>query len=634
MFQHNAVNKKTEFVYLLFMVWAIFSACFMFYDLSIVALLKISLFTTPLIVLNLLAVTMYICIPPHKKCFGVVSALLWAIICLLLFASQFSSAYQGVFGPFVAVLRNLPYEVLLMVGTAITLYLLLIPFKIVSLTVPEARVSYEGRGARAFLSALGLPVLAAVSCGIFHAVNNADFLTPVTFGLFVAAFVLLAVLLYGLLSFATRKVLTYQTIGLATALCLICWMFLPTAVALLRLFYHPLWLHVAFLTVVPVLLYYLFQHHSRLVVLYLLISIPISGYTYFEKKPFDMAEARQVGSTESFNLPALPATAIAADAPNVYVIVYDGTPNLQMLDTLGVDGSDLKGILRDEKFTVYDNTYTVAQISLTSMSSTYNMRPPLADTNEVWQANGGLAAGFEVFRKNGYRVESVQQSFMTGTYQHFDVNLPPREFRLVEKADFLYFLLKAIFAGEFQFEDIINAGGDLSPYKKELFEADRNRRVVVMHNYYPGHSQLSGECLPDQKEIYEQRFALARTMLTEDLERINRYDPKAIVVVMGDHGPYLTGDCTSLANSDPYKVSELEVMDRFSTLVAIRWPDAEKGAKYGKDITINQDILPAVFAYLYDSQEPLRWKIEPKAYLNGRLVIDQGKFCPVENKKD
>lgn len=621
------VNKKTEFVYIVFVIWAIFSACFMFYDLSIVALLKISLFTAPVIILNLLAVAMYICMGPPKKVFGIISALIWAIICIALFFSQFFMAYQGVFGPFVWLLKDWPYEILLMIGMGITLYLLFIPFKIVALTSSAPMVP---QGPREFFKSLAMPLLAALSCSVFHAVNNSDFLTPVTCALFIAAFVVLVLLLYGLVIFATRKVLPYQDIALITALCILCWMFLPTTVALLRLYYHPLWLHVGFLTLLPLVLFYLFHKHPRLVMLYLLLSLPISGYTYLEKEPFDIAKARQVASLDSFALPPVPAQAIAADAPNVYIIVYDGTPNFQILKTLGIDSSGLQDILKDEKFTVYDNTYSVAQVSLTSMSSTYNMSRPLTDANEIWQANGGLAAGFELFRKNGYQVESVQQSFMTGTYHYFDVNLPPREFRLLEKADFLYFLFKAIFSGEFQFEDIINAGGDLGPYKKEIFEADRNRRMVVMHNYYPGHSQLSGACLPDQKEIYESQFALAQSMLREDLERIERYDPKAIVVVMGDHGPYLTGDCTSLANSDPNKVSELEVLDRFSTLVAIRWPDAERGAKYGKDILINQDILPAIFAYLYDSEEPLKWKIEPKAYLNGRLVIDGGKFCPVK----
>lgn len=625
------VSKKTEFVYLIFMVWTIFSACFMFFDLSVVAMLKISIFTTPLIVLNILAVGMYICMPPSKKAFGIICALLWLVVCVLLYASQFFDAYKGVFGAFVWLLRDWPYEMLIMVGVAISLYLFFIPFKIVSLAVPKAMVT---QGRREFVAGLGLPVLAAVSCSVFHAVNNADFLTPVTCVLFICAFVAMTVILYSLLAFAVRKVVLYKNISLAVTLSFVCWMFLPTIVALMKYFYHPLWLHITVLFVAPVVLFYLFYKTPRLVALYLLISLPISGYNYFDKKPFEKSNTRIADNSKMFALPVLPAKNIAENAPNVYIIIYDGTPNLQMLEKLNVKSSDLKSVLHDNKFTIYDNTFSIAQVSLSSMGATYNMSRVIPGMTGTWQANGGLAAGFEVFRKNGYRVESVQQSFMTGTYQYFDVNLPPREFTVVDKGDFLYFLFKAIFSGEFQFEDIISAGGDLAPYKKEVFEADRQRRVVVMHNYYPGHSQLSGECLPNQKEIYESRFAIARDMLREDLERIERYDPTAIVVVMGDHGPYLTGDCTSLAKSDPAKVSELEVMDRFSTLVAIRWPDAERGAKYGKDILINQDILPAIFAYLYDSAEPLQWKVEPKAYLNGRLVIDEGTFCPVEAKKD
>lgn len=625
------LDSKTVFVYVLFMVWAIFSVFFMFTQLSVVALLKISIYTTPIIMLNLFAVGIYVFMPPHKKVFGIVCSLLWAFFCALLFASQFFEAYRGTFGTFIWFGKNWPYEVLLAVAIAISLYLIFIPFKMVSLSMPVARCQ---QGVKDFFTGIVLPIFAGFSGGLFHAVNNADFLNSTTCIIFVTSFMLMAIMLYALLAFATHKILPYGDASLAVALGILCWLFLPTMVAQLRLFYHPLWLHVSFLTIVPLLLFYLFHQKPKLVLLYLLISIPISGYNYWEKQPFDTAKARQVESLEPFKLPAFPSAAVPQDAPNVYIIVYDGTPNLQMLKKLDVDGSDLKDTLQKESFTVYDNTYSIAQISLTSMSSTYNMSKPLTGAEIIWQANGGLAAGFEVFRKNGYRVQSIQQSFMTGTYQHFDVNLPPREFVLVDKGDFLFFLYKALFFGEYQFEDIISAGGDLSPHKQTLLESPVQRSITVMHNYYPGHSQLSGKCLPNQKEIYEAQFAVARDMLRQDLDRIARNDPKAIVVVMGDHGPYLTSDCTSLAKRDPESVTEEEVFDRFSTLVAIRWPDAEKGAKYGKDIRINQDILPVIFAYLYDSPEPLQWRIEPKAYLNGRLVIDNGAYCPVPKGKE
>lgn len=620
-------TKKVEFVYILFTVWAIFSVCFMFLDLNVVAFLKISIFTTPVFVLNIFAVALYLFMPPRKSALGIIASLFWLGICMLLFASQFSDKYQGAFGSFIWLLRSLPYEVLIMIGMAITLYLLLLPFKIVAESVEQPLIA---QGPRDYFKGLALPCLAGLAASIFHAVNNVDFLTPITGCIFIVFFVLFVALLYSMLCFSCRKVLPYKDISLITTLCFMAWMFLPTAVALLRLFYHPLSLHVGFLTIIPVLLFYLFHKKPSLVAVYLLLSIPISGYTYLNSQPFNMAEVRKVEKTDYFKVPPLPAQSIADGAPNVYIIVYDGTPNLQELEKLQVDGAELKEILTENNFKIYDNTYSISQVSLTSMSSTYNISLPINDANIIWQANGGLAAGFEAFRKNGYRVESIQQSFMTGAYQYFDVNLPPREFSLVEKGDFLYFLFKAIFAGEFQFEDIISAGGDLSIHKKEVLESGAQRRVVVIHNYYPGHSQLSGACLPNQKEIYETRFAMARDMLREDLARIKTHDPNAIIVVMGDHGPYLTGDCTSLAKNNPLTVTEEEVFDRFSTLMAIYWPDKEKGAKYGHDVRINQDLLPVIFAYLYDSEEPLQWKIPPKAMLNGRLVIDNGLYCPVE----
>lgn len=624
----TALTKKQLFIYVVFMAWAFFSMVFLFADLSVISFLRISLFTTPIIVLNIFAIALYICMPPKKQALGIATCMLWGAFCIWLFVSPYVKNCDGVFGSFVGLFRSFPYEVLIMIAVSIVLYLLFIPFKIVSTSIKQPFVT---QSLRDYFKALALPCLAALSGAAFHGANNADFLTPLTFLMFVIAFVSVAAGAYSLLAFALRKVLHYRDIAVMAALSMLAWMYLPSVVAMLRLFNHPLWIQATFICITPIVLFYVLRNHARLLVMYTLLSLPFSAYAYFQHAPFDITAMRKVENTEHFKVPALPAALLPQDSPNVYLFVYDGTPNLQMLNTLNIEGrDDLKETLDVNKFRVYDNTYSISQVSLTSMSSTYNISPVLTSPEVVWQANGGSAAGFEVFRKNGYKVESIQQSFMTSAYQNFDVNLPPRGFLIVEKGDFLYFLIKAIFLGEFQFEDLIKASGDLTPYKKQLFAQGPNKRMVVVHNYYPGHSQLSGACLPNQKETYESKFSMARDMLREDVALIDQHDPGAIIIVMGDHGPYLTGDCTSLANSDPKSVTELEVFDRFSTLVAIRWPDAARAAKYDADLRINQDILPTVFAYLYDSPAPLQWKIEPKAFLNGKLIIDDGKFCPVK----
>ena len=94
---------------------------------------------------------------------------------------------------------------------------------------------------------------------------------------------------------------------------------------------------------------------------------------------------------------------------------------------------------------------------------------------------------------------------------------------------------------------------------------------------------------------------------------------------MGDHGPYLRGDCAYLKNYQPSEVTELLMRDRIGTLVAIHWPNKYKAAKYDKKLLINQDIFPIVFSYLYDSPKPLSLQLEPVASHFGR-TIKNGKF--------
>jgi hypothetical protein len=73
------------------------------------------------------------------------------------------------------------------------------------------------------------------------------------------------------------------------------------------------------------------------------------------------------------------------------------------------------------------------------------------------------------------------------------------------------------------------------------------------------------------------------------------------------------------------------IRDRFGTLVAIRWPDPERAAKYDRNLLVNQDIFPVVFAYLADSPEPLDLMIkEKKAVLKGHTFLDNGVFFPAK----
>ena len=131
-----------------------------------------------------------------------------------------------------------------------------------------------------------------------------------------------------------------------------------------------------------------------------------------------------------------------------------------------------------------------------------------------------------------------------------------------------------------------------------------------MHTSFPGHSQNSGTCLPDETEQFAVRLDRANIEMQQDIQTITKNDPAGIIIVAGDHGPYLTKNC--LITEGEYDISEisrLDIQDRYGTFLAIRWP-TEDFTDYD-EITVLQDLFPAVFAYLFQDTSILQAKVKP-----------------------
>jgi hypothetical protein len=96
--------------------------------------------------------------------------------------------------------------------------------------------------------------------------------------------------------------------------------------------------------------------------------------------------------------------------------------------------------------------------------------------------------------------------------------------------------------------------------------------------------------------------------MKQDIEILIENDPDAIIIVAGDHGPYLTKNCyTTTGYYDESEISRLDIQDRFGSFLAIRWP-TDDYQNYD-DITVLQDVFPAIFAYMYNDEQILNSKI-------------------------
>lgn len=330
-----------------------------------------------------------------------------------------------------------------------------------------------------------------------------------------------------------------------------------------------------------------------------------------------------------------------AVARNIYLLVYDAYVANETMLGYGIDNSAQEDYLRGQGFALYPHTYTIGAGTLSSMSKVLNTSTEyLGDRRRAVSGDGVVQ---NTLKSLGYKTYGVfaNDSMFRGIGSSYDYSIPERE--QVKSTELL---INAILIGEFRF----NLGFDKQTHaqyienKQGIFKGiSRNPAFVYAHSNRPSHSQNSGACLPDENSLYEDRLKIANIEMQQDIETITANDPEAIIIIAGDHGPYLTKNCYDTA--DDYTMSEinrLDIQDRFGTFLAIRWPTAD--FEQYDDIDVLQDIFPAVFAYLYDDPAFLKLKLPPvildapvtsnASVENGMIVggIDDGEPLFLDDK--
>ncbi len=217
--------------------------------------------------------------------------------------------------------------------------------------------------------------------------------------------------------------------------------------------------------------------------------------------------------------------------------------------------------------------------------------------------------------KFGYKTYGVfpVDFFFRGIKPSYDYSFPSFDDSFLDYGSSASLLYRAIFMGEMVFDnnfDEIPPEEYIEEKKIILSKVTEEPRFVYMHSKLPNHSQNSGVCRPNEIELFSERLARANVEMRQDIALIMENDPEAIVIVAGDHGPYLTKNC--FATEDEYDLSEitrLDIQDRNGTFLAIKWPSLS--FEVYDDITVLQDLFPTIFAYIFEDQGLLKSKIEP-----------------------
>jgi len=310
-----------------------------------------------------------------------------------------------------------------------------------------------------------------------------------------------------------------------------------------------------------------------------------------------------------------------SEKPNIYLFVYDGLPNERVFRKQNLPFDNIRSLVDKYGFTLYDDTYTIGEMTLDSMGNMLDMNNKLIskvgkNSQQARDIYAGESYTNLILRKNGYKSHFLLDNYHVGinafSKQVFYDELYPPRIKNSITLDYLIILLRGIFQGDMNFDTQGLELGGIDQYymsqarKHELISDQKGPKFVVNHLFLPGHSQNSGVCRPNETELWASELSSALIQIEKDFAAVVENDPGAIVLAIGDHGPSLTGDCYRLAGWPRKKISVDMIWDRIGTMVAIRWPDKARAAKYDKMLVTNQDIFPVVFAYLMDDPLPLQ----------------------------
>ncbi len=353
----------------------------------------------------------------------------------------------------------------------------------------------------------------------------------------------------------------------------------------------------------------------------LMIALSFSGNSIFQLSVQGGTLSSSDPDQTANRLVALVGSKQPVVAPSIYLLVYDSYVVNETMAAYGFDNRIQEQYLEGLGFKIYPRTYSLGALSIASMSRVLNCSVSFYGNPRRGVSGDGIVQN--LLEDSGYRTYGVFPSdyFFRGIISSYDYSFPGY-------GSSTGLLIKAILEGEFRFDiefDEVSEEEYLQAKESVLSEASGQPRFVYTHSRFPGHSQGSGVCLPNQIELFGERLVKANLEMRRDVEMVLENDPGAIVIIAGDHGPYLTKNC--IGTDDAYDISEisrLDIQDRLGTFLAIRWP-SEDFENYD-DITVLQDLFPAIFAYLFADPGILESRVEPvivdaKA-ISGANVVD------------
>tara|TARA_Y100001970_G_scaffold292571_1_gene434389 strand:- start:3684 stop:5624 length:1941 start_codon:yes stop_codon:yes gene_type:complete len=329
-----------------------------------------------------------------------------------------------------------------------------------------------------------------------------------------------------------------------------------------------------------------------LLVIGLLAAGTLPSVIFDEEIDYDLEKIQALSPFKFSNETSL------ANNYSVVVLVYDGYPPEETVNLLGGDISQQTNFLIENDFTIYNGVYSMGSYSLATMSRFLQGTEQEYGEDDMRKITGGSSSFVKTLDQYGYHTAGIFTSvfyFPPNSKPEYDYSFPNKGGKRSKR------MFDAILKGRLTMEDILYT----IPYENYLIEKQNflkniNTREVpsflYTHTYYPGHSQNSGTCLENETAEWINRLEFANDEMRSDVSYLSPAFDNTIIVIMGDHGPFLTKNCTGLTEYEEGEISRLDIQDRHGTFLAVRWPDSSNTIEFEEKIL--QNVLISIFSTL------------------------------------
>ena len=180
----------------------------------------------------------------------------------------------------------------------------------------------------------------------------------------------------------------------------------------------------------------------------------------------------------------------------------------------------------------------------------------------------------------------------------------------------------------------------------ERIEVGKKSLVPQFHYiqiFEPGHTmgKVVGICDEvAELALYSKSIAKVSISIESIVDNIIRLDPRAVVVISGDHGPFIRNKCRRYVDLN----SLGEYRDRVGVVTAIRWPDDYDG-RYDQNIMTNVNLFRYLLASMVDDSVEILGTLVPedvfvygdsgvlKIISKGHVLIPPEKYSMEEMRK-